>query len=234
MKRHLITIQEYLDVAEVFRWGYMSHYVRWFTGKSARHQRTERVLKRLVKNGKFKSFLYGSRLIYELAKRERGIDTTLAHHGLACTECLVRFYGSKPDGTAIPEKYFRGFGSVPEWGIIYPDGKLLLFEFCTKSNFLYSGNMRGKLGAYRQNLHKIEEKFNAKAMVIFVLEVDRGVVERWVGSVGGVPPLSNGDTFPDPFFFTDYETFLKVPFGQAIEAPIYFWVDGKEYSLNGH
>ena len=91
--------------------------------------------------------------------------------------------------------------------------------------------MRSKLASYRRTLDKIEEKFNAKAMVVFVLEVDRGVVERWAGLLRCAP--SDGDTFPDPFFFTDYETFLKVPFGQAIEAPIYFWVDGKEYSLNG-
>lgn len=240
MSKITTPIEKYIEAGTVFHWASKRHYQLWFTGQATtRHRRTESVLKRLTRSGKMNSIQYGTKLIYKLARKGKKMDTSLVIHGLACTECLVRIYRSKPDGTAIPERYFKGSGSVPEWGIIYPDGKLLLFEFCTKDNFYFAGNMRGKLGSYKNNLHKIEERFQGKAVVLFVLDVPRPVVERYVrslddaGSAGGVPPAYSGDTFPDPFFFTDYETFLKVPFGQALQSPIYFWVDGKEYTLNG-
>ena len=125
-------------------------------------------------------------------------------------------------------------------GIRYPNRKLLLFEFSTEDNFERTNLMKGKINAYQRHLEKIEEKFQAKATVLFVIDMPRGTVEsfvgslkREVGSAGGVPPpLYEGDSFPlNPFFFTDYKTFLNVPFGQQMAAEIYFWHDGKEYSL---
>ena len=35
------------------------------------------------------------------------------YHGLACTECLIRFYRSRMEGEIIAERFFRGCGSVP-------------------------------------------------------------------------------------------------------------------------
>jgi len=228
MSKRTITIESYKDALEVFHWATKRHFQLWFTGQThTRHRRTEIVLVRLVKNKMAISHLYQGKLIYS---KKRSLSEVV--HGLACTECLVRFYRSNMDGTAVPEKYFRGLGSIPEWGIIYPKGTMLLFEFCTKSNFYYTGNMRGKLSAYARNLSKIEKKFQVKAAVVFVLGIDRSAVERYVGSLGGVPPRSEGDRFPlDPFFFVDYETFLKVPFGNQLTAPIYIWTDGKTYPL---
>ena len=142
------------------------------------------------------------------------------------------------DGVVIAERFFYGLGSVPEWGIRYPNGKLILLEFCTKSNFLFSGMMMAKISAYIRNLEKIEDKFQAKAIVVFVIDVPRATVERFVGSLsredgslagaradGGSSPLL-------PLFFTDYETFLKVPLGRQLYEPIYFWSDGKQYPLS--
>ena len=234
----------YIEASQVFHWATKRHFQLWFTGQEKkRHRRTETVLKRLVRRGKMRSMLYGKKLIYSAPKNIKGkamdefYGLSKVVHGLACTEGLVRFYRSRMDGVVIAERFFYGCGSVPEWGIIYPEGKMLLFEFCTKSNFYFSGNMKGKLQTYDRNLEKIERKFNAKAMVIFVLDVPHGVVERYVGSlrsaVGSVAdaPLE-GDTFPfDPFFFTDYESFKKVPIGEQLTAPIYFWIDCKQYPL---
>ena len=62
-----------------------------------------------------------------------------------------------------------------------------------------------------------------------------GTLRREDGSVAvGVPTaFDEGDGFPsDPFFFTDYETFLKVPIARQLYEPIYFWSDGKVYPLS--
>jgi hypothetical protein len=141
---------------------------------------------------------------------------------------------------AVPERFFTKFSGVPEWGIVYPDGKMLLLEFCTRSNFFYSGLMRGKLSAYQRTLEKIEERFQAKAIVVFVLDVPRPVVEGYVGSLHGAAgsvadaPLGGGYSPLTPFYFVDYETFLKVPIGEQLKAAIYYWHDGKSYPLSKH
>ena len=248
MTRNTIPINWYLDVAEVFHWATMSHYVLWFTGSNKRHRRTETVLKRLVKNGKLRAIRHGKRLIYSVPRRVRGKSNdelwglSKVVHGLACTECLVRIWRSRMDGEVIAERFFYGLGSVPEWGIRYPNGKMILLEFCTKSNFMFSGMMNGKLSAYQENLEKIEEKFQAKAIVLFVIDVPRTTVEKYVGSLkrevgsvadGDTSALPEGDSFPfNPFFFADYETFLKVPLGKQLYEPIYFWSDGRQYPLS--
>ena len=91
-----------------------------------------------------------------------------------------------------------------------------------KSNFEYTELMNGKLNAYDRNIEKIEEKFQAKAIVVFIIDIPRERVERYVRSL----KREN-----NPYFFTDYQTFLSIPLGQQLTAPIYFWVDGKEYPL---
>jgi hypothetical protein len=65
---------------------------------------------------------------------------------------------------------------------------MLLFEFCTENNFHFSNNMNGKLSAYKRHLEGIERKFNSHAIVLFVLDISREKVERFVGSVGSPAP----------------------------------------------
>lgn len=245
MTNNYIPENLFLDWAEVFHWATKRHFQLAITGgESKRHRRTEIVLKRLSQRKKLRAVRYGKKLIYVLPRKTKKFDEfegmSKIYHGLACTECLVRFYRSRIDGEIIAERFFRGYGSVPEWGIRYPNKTMLLLEFSTKSNFLYTELMNGKLNAYIRNLKKIEEKFQAKAVVVFVLDVPKVAVERFVGSlregvgsVVGVPAVPEGDTFPfDPFFFVDYETFLKVPIGKQMTEPIYLWsYDGKVYPL---
>jgi hypothetical protein len=264
MARHTIPIDRYIEAAQVFHWFTKEHIILWFLGTLKRHRRTESVLLRLVRKGKLRSVRFGKRLVYTVPRRTKGKIPVLQKekpgyepkiseaaiagsnkiiHGLACTECLVRFYRSRPDGEIIAERFFYRLGAaVPEWGIRYANGKTLLLEFSTESNFLYTNMMKGKISAYLRYLEKIEEKFQAKAIVLFVIDVPRVTVERFVGSlrrevgsVGGFAASSNGGFSPAaPFFFTDYETFLKVPIGQQLTASIYFWIDGKEYPLTKH
>jgi len=235
MSTNTIPAELYIDAARVFHWATKRHFQLWFTGEEkTRHTRTEIVLKRLTRRGKIRAVRFGKKLVYALPRKSKRFSEigglSKVAHGLECTECLVRFFRSGSDGEVIAERYFYGLGAVPEWGIRYSNGTLLLCEFCTKSNFYFSGNIKGKVAAYRNSLEKIEEKFQTKAVVVFVCDVARSAVKREVGSLAGA--RAGGDGFPfDPFFFTDYETFKNVTFGEQLTAPIYFWMDGKEYPL---
>jgi len=176
-----------------------------------------------------RTFKYGKKLVYS-SKQVKDEFEGLAkvYHGLACTECLVRFYRSRTEGMIVAEKYFYGLGCVPEWGIIYPDGKMLLFEFSTRNDFLVTGKVKGKLQAYRTNMERIEEKFNAKALLVYVIDIPKVTLERFLHKVcraGSVAALS-----PE-IFFVDYETFLSIPIGEQLIAPIYYWMDGNQYAL---
>jgi hypothetical protein len=188
----------------------------------------------LSERGKLRTILYGKKLIYAAPKNVKGqvldefYGLSKVVHGLACTEGLVRFYRSRMDGVVVAERFFYGLGAVPEWGLLYPEGKMLLFEYCTKSNFLFSGKVKGKIQAYDRSLDKIEKKFNTKAMIVFVLDVPKGVVERFVVRERQAG-TENGAA--GKIFFTDYETFRKIPIGEQLTAPIYFWNDGKQYPL---
>ena len=243
MVKHTIPLDKYLKTAQVFHWATQRHYELWFRGEqNKRDRRTESVLKKLTDKGKLRSVWHDKRKIYSVPRRIKGKDNLdigipKIKHGLACTECLVRFWRSNTDGVVVAERFFYGFGSVPEWGIIYPNNKMLLLEFCTYDNFLRPGLMSSKMTAYQKNLQKIEDFFKARGIVVFVIEDEREVVERFVlgergaGTVADAP--ASGDTFPEPFYFTDFKTFLSIPIGLQIMAPIYFWgSDGELYTLS--
>ena len=232
-----ITVDEYIEVADKFHWATMRHFKLWFSGKETkRHRRTETVLARLAKNNRIRTHLYGKKLIYALKRKSQKVDDVgygKVKHGLACTECLVRLYLGNQKGIVYPERAFAGLGVVPECGIKYVGKEhdtMLLLEYCTKSNFHYSGLIRGKIAAYQRHIGKIEEKFGVKAFVLFVCDVERRLVERKVGSLaaarhdGGSTPLL-------PWYFVDYETFLNVEIGRTLDAEIYIYADEQVYNL---
>ena len=183
----------------------------WVAGSAERHERTERVLRRLVMRKKLKSVKTGVTNIYYAPKYK---EIGNIEHGLGTTEGLVRFWRSDQTGEIIPSRHFRGMGSVPEWGMKFGD-TLLLYEFCTKDN--YYARLRKKLDAYNKNLPKIEEKYG-KGFVVFVCDVHGDYVK-------------NFDPKPDWAVFTDYETFKSVPIGNQLTASIYFWKDVGEVPL---
>lgn len=224
MARRTTPLDLYIEASRVFHWATMRHYQLWFTGQEKkRHRRSESVLKRLTRKGKLRAIRYDSKLIYNSRRvKDEFLVVPKVAHGLACTEGLVRMFRSDTNGLVIPERFFTKFGAVPEWGILYPNGKLLLFEYSTKYNFHYSNLMAGKLSAYERTLEKIEERFGAKAIVLFVIDEKRELVENYLEMKG----ITN-----EAFFFTDYESFLKVPIGRQLDAPIYIWMDGNSYPL---
>lgn len=150
--------QEYMDVANVFHFATRDHFALWFTGNTSRHKRTERILPALVKKGCLGSIMYGKRLIYAtldrmVIKASKGVRFALfPYHGLCCTEALVRFTCSDRHNEVISEKIFKSarLGSVPEWGIRYPNGNMLLFEFSTESNVHSRGNIANKIKGIRR------------------------------------------------------------------------------------
>lgn len=222
-----ISKDNYLKVAQVFHWATRDHFAIWYTGKPGRHKRTEVMLPRLVKKKLLTCTRYKKSIIYSVPrinrKRIEGLQFyPLFEHGLGCTEGLVRFRRADPTGIIIPERELRGYGVVPEWGMLWNKG-LLLFEFCTEDNWRRRSLITGKLTRYKRAIFKFEAKFSAEAAVLFVADVNRWDVDRFVQKV--MPTSKN-------FFFTDYQTFLKTPIGEQLIDPIYIWgMDAWPYPL---
>jgi hypothetical protein len=179
------------------------------------------MLPRLVRRGKLVAQKMGKKFVYA-SLRHASRKPLFLEHGLGCTEGLVRMIKSK-EGEIIPERFFRGLGSVPEWGIKYPNGKLLLYEFCTENNYEHSNTMKIKIAKYKNNLPRIEDKFEGEAVVLFVVAISAGRLDDHV---------KRNLPIGYPFFFVDYETFKSVPIGKQLIAPIYVWgEDGLRYPL---
>jgi hypothetical protein len=221
-----LRFSEFMDVAHQASKRQIQIGVRGFA--NPKYTTLERFLKTRERNGKLrvawmKDSKHGTIKVYAKPQKTRNFDPENfedLYHGYCCTECLIRFMTAK-EGEAIPEKYFRGYGRVPEFGMRYENGKLLLLEFSTKHDVGYTGKLRGKLNGYDDCLSAIERDFSARSVVVFVLDVDRDRVRTIVDSYKP----------SDQFFFTDFDTFKRVPMGQALIAPIYIWKDGKEYPL---
>ena len=229
MPRHpSLRISDYLEIAQVFHWASRDHFVSFFTGKVQRHKRTETLLPRLVRRNKLRVAKLGKKHVYSAPRKARKMidfDDPLIEHGVACTEGLVRFYRADMNCTLISEKFFRALRLrvCPEWGIVYPNGKLLLFEFSTTSNFNHGGVLKSKITRYEKTILEFETAFKAEAIVLFVLDVSKETFRLFLNRY--VP-------MDGKFFFTDYATFTCVPLGSQLKAPIYVWGrDGKVYPL---
>lgn len=230
--------QTYLDVASKFHFATRDHFALWFTGLAGRHKQTERVLPALVKKGALRTVRYGKRLIYaiperfrfrEVASREAGEPVAIfPHHGLCCTDILIRFVLADRQCEVISEKFFRHsrWGCVPEWGIRYPTGSALLLEFSTESNVYAPGNLASKIARYRDKLGSVALGLAAEPVVLFVLDIPRSEVGFWMQR------LSVTDA---SFFFVDYQTFMNTPAAKQLKAPIYLWgADAQRYPLRQH
>ena len=125
----------------------------------------------------------------------------------------------------IEERKFYGSkcGSIPDIGLKYPTGKMILLEYTSESNFGHYNNIKNKLSHYRSNLWKIDERFKSSGIILFVIDIPKEKLQKFVDEIkpAGLP-----------VFFTDFETFKEVPLGSQLTAPIYIWgEDGKTYPL---
>jgi hypothetical protein len=227
MVTHTISQKRYLEAAQVFHWATQEHFTMWFTGSTNRSKRTEAILPRLVNKGTLVAIKYGKKLVYACPRRVRHPGFFFkVEHGLGCTEGLIRFWWSNMQAEIIEERFFYGCGSVPEWGLRYETGKMILFEYCTADNFNRTNVMKSKLAAYRHNLDAINRRFDREGIIVFVCDVTS---ERLTKFVTDIKPSGL------PVFFTDYETFKTVPVGGQLSAPIYIWgEDGLAYPLSNH
>jgi hypothetical protein len=237
MTTYFYTKDEYLEAAQVFHWATKENYVMWFTGSTERHHRTEAILPRLAKNHANKemrnrslySTPYGKRLIYICPRKKRKSSKLYkVDHGLACTDCMVRFARSIGEPVqdmakkVVEERLYRGCGCIPDFGVWYQK-KMLLVEYSTEDNFEQHNVIKEKLAAYRSHLYMINEKFNTTCILVFVIDITRRKLEQFVKEE---MPIGL------PAFFTDYTTFKTVPIGKQLSAPIYIWgEDGKTYPL---
>jgi hypothetical protein len=226
MAKKTISMKRYLELAQVFHWATKEHYQLMLTGKTGRHSRTEKILPRLVEKNKLVALPYHNRLIYSAPRRCRGKNSFNARkieHGLACTECLVRIWLSKKDGEIISEKHFSKFRIIPEFGIRYPTGTLLLVEFSTPDNFRRRGLMRSKVERYEKNMNVILHQFNSeRGVVLFIMEASAEAVKRFRQRIV---------TLDVPIYAVDWESFQSIKYGKQLSEPIYFWEDGNAYPL---
>lgn len=229
LQSHLwIPVKDFLEVAHWATNRQIQLGVRGFAKK--RYTTLERLLKARTNRGDLRSGMYGKDRIYAKPRKTRNfdlLDTAAVYHGLSVTECYFRFRASK-EGDPQPERLFRGYGKVPEFGILYESledpekNRLLLCEFSTRYDVGFTGKIRGKLSGLVDCLPKIEEDFGAKAIVVFVLDVPREKVKLVVEKY---KPLG-------PFRFIDAKSFFKpkVEDGKAFELS-YIFPDGSERSL---
>jgi len=189
----------------------------WFYGDTKRHRRTEYLVPRLKEEGKIVVIRWGNRNLINALKHKHD---THYDHGNGVTEIIVRIWRSDMGSTIVPIRFFRGRRIIPDGAFLF-GRRLMLLEFCTSDNV--HQRLKSKMECYQENLAGVEEKFQASAFVVFVLDIPREQISIFL----------QGRENLDSFFFVDYATFKSVPIGQQLKAPIYIWGgDGKEYALS--
>jgi hypothetical protein len=216
---------KFMEAAKGFHWATKMDFQEWVYGVAkSRHRMTEKTLLRLERSGRLHSVQFGGRRspkIYALPRKTRDFDLSLKHHEQMCTKTLIKAYRSNIHCEALGEQLFHGCGVLPDWAIRYPNGSLLCTEVSSKDNVQEHRVIPSKLDAYRNSFERIEARFSAEPIVLFILDVSREwverLVEKWFAEDTG-----------EPFMFIDLETFRKEP----LSSPVYFWTDGKEYPLS--
>jgi len=264
MRHHsIITEDIVLKVVKVLRWVTRAVLVLYFWGVEKRTKALERLLPEMECEGKLDVTWHKGKKVYSAPRKKKVKPVSLAHE-IACADILVRLWRCRMEESEIvPERAFRSFGIVPENGIRYSEGRntMLIYEHESRKDFMnHRGVMKSKLTRYQKYLPAMEAKFQRSITVLFVIDIERNKVrefvrrmepilnepifsgfagswEREAGSVadGRTSALPEGEGFPsNPFFFTDYQTLKSVRIGEALNAKIYFWVDGKEWSLTNN
>jgi hypothetical protein len=262
-RRHsIITEDKVLQAVKMFRWVTRWILVLFFGGGQSRIKALEEMLPSLEREGRLIVTWHSGKKVYSIARKKKEKKVSIPHE-IACALILVLLWRCRmSEGEIVPERVFRGFGIVPEGGLRYSEERntMLIFEYCTLKNFMHGGVMKSKITRYIKYLPQMEARFGRRIKVLFVLDIERTEVKKFVkrivklfdemntlgydgsweredGSVadGNQSAPYGGDRFPlDPFLFTDYETFKTVPVGESLKAKIYFWHDGNEWRLTNN
>jgi hypothetical protein len=216
-----------LEVAKHGHWWGKEDFQIWFRGEAPRRDKFfEHNLPRLVKRRKnnLKLGHYGKKDIYAIPRYYKNFDTTdpdnqeYLYHELACTKTMTRIYRSQMDCEIFHQSVFRGYGSVPEWGIRYENGLMYLGEFSTAADT--GKNLSIKAAKYPKSISYIEKDFDAQVIVLFILDVPRWKVQKRVKELKA----------NEPYRFIDYLSFLDAPIGSAFDAP-WIYPDGSVGTL---
>jgi hypothetical protein len=263
MGRHsIITKVDVLRIVKLLRWVTRFILILFFGGGMKRIKALEQLLPALERDGLLFSEWHKGEKVYSIA-RKKSVKPVSMDHEIACALILVLLWRCRMEESEIvQERAFRSFDIVPEAGIRYSEerGTMLIFEYCTRSNYKHGGVMKSKITRYKKHLPLLEAKFKRNITVLFVIDIERSEVREFVrrlshlldvtgysgfdgsvkrddgsDAVGVATASPGGDRFPfDPFFFTDYQTFKSAPVGGALTAKIYFWNDGNEWRLTNN
>jgi hypothetical protein len=206
-KRRHPTIKEYLVFAQRMGWAFWWHFTLLIYGYIWTDSRTRRVLKKLVDDGKLHALPYlRNTLIYtvpRIDRRKSHRSVNSIEHGLGVTEGYVRLWLSDKSAIYIPERDF--INPRPEFGLQYPNGNILKYEYCTEDNM-------------RMFKTKVSNHEGKEGTVLFVCDVDD--ICRYMKK------------YPGEYFITTYQAFKAAPYGHQLSACIYtYGIDGKTYPL---
>lgn len=203
------TKKEYLHFSQTAKWFTREQCTRYFHGKVERDGRTERVLMELCNQSQLVTrwWLWKDQKIriYSCKRRGRGRENlNLIQHGLRATEAIIRLYRSDTRGAMLADKDYSGKPNMPDGAIRYPNGRELLIEYSS------ANNLRSFL---KRKIEKYEEWLDEKKTVLCVCDSHEETLKRYLSNYH-----PNGW-----FYFTSWQKFIQVPYGQQLSAPIYFW-----------
>src|SRR5215211_6586918 len=144
MGRHsIITKGEILKTIRLLRWVTRFILVLFFGGGAKRIKALEKLLPTLERDGLVSSDWHKGEKVYSIARKDR-VKPVSMEHEIACALILVLVWRCRiTESEIVTERAFRGFGIVPEGGLRYSIGRntMLIFEYCTRSNFKHGGVM---------------------------------------------------------------------------------------------
>jgi hypothetical protein len=182
LRHYAITARQILEAVKLFRWVTRKLLVLYFSGVETRIKALEELLPRLEREERVFAVWHRGEKVYTPSRKNKVLPVSLDHE-IACTDLIIRLWRCRmEEGEIFPERAFRGFGIVPEGGIRYSEarGTMLIFEFCTESNFNHGGVMKSKLTRYKKYLPEIEAKVNRSVTVLFVIDIEREKVKQFV------------------------------------------------------
>ena len=197
--------------------------VEAITGERKRLKAVEYHLPRLVESKQLTAVRDGKRLVYKYGNKNGKAKTNLKHD-LMCTQIILRFL-LQDEGEVVNEQFFQEskdiFTLIPDWAVLFRRS-ILACEYSTANNFSRKPLMRQKIKQYKKALPIFEDFFEVPAVVMFIFDVPRYEVKRFVDE----------NETGNSFYFTDLASFMNLPKGKELGESIYIWGgDGKSYPL---
>ena len=201
-------------------WSRRQLTIMWIGYDKDRHKLMHENLLSLYKKKAIKRRWFKGYLIYSTSGSNRQVE-----HGTVCAEVIMRIFMANPEAEIIGEGVFRQYrlGNVPEAGFKYPNGDLLLFEYCTRDNAKRSGLVSRKVKAYQKTITNMEKTFDGRGVVIFIIDLPIFEVKQMAGRY-----LKDTNFI----YFADAKSFFDLPLGKALTAEIYFMANGEREALH--